>query len=313
MSILKNEDELELITDRLGFSESELLLFPKYLHLETINSCNARCVMCGINFEEKSFTLMTDELFTKIVNELKEEILHIEKVMPYLDGEPLLDKNIFSRITELKKIGIKVVNIATNASLLNNNKIEECLNSGLDEIYITIDSMDKKKYEIIRKGLKFESVLDNTINLIKMRNEKKSHLKVRIQLISQKLNEAEVDSFVTYWKSKLRPTDEVVIQRGHNWAGEIGDDILVPHQRDLNPCIALWGTFVCHSNGAIPLCCMDTKTKHQIGDLSTHKIKEIWNFEKFKNYRLEHLNRRREKIDICRDCDLWSLNKNVKY
>ena len=310
---MKSISKKSSIESRLGFDESILLDFPKYLHIETINSCNARCVMCGINFEEKKFTLMSDELYSNIVKELSLYSDHIEKVMPYLDGEPLLDRDIFKRVKKLKDAGIKTVNISTNASLLSEGKIEECLESGLDQIYITIDSLDPSTYEIIRKGLNFETVLSNTLDLIKKRNESKSQLKIRVQMVLQKINSEEKDSFTSYWKEKLKLTDEIVVQKGHNWAGSVSPETLLGFRSDMDPCIALWGTLVCHSNGEVPLCCMDTKNKYQMGNLTNQSIKDIWTSTMFTKMRELHINRKREDLDLCNNCDLWSEKKKEVF
>lgn len=308
-SILKNSS----VEDRLGFEEKELLEFPKYLHIETINSCNARCLMCGINFDEKTYTIMSDDLFSKIVTEVSKQSNKIEKVMPYLDGEPLLDKKIFSRISELKNAGIKTVNISTNASLLSDEKIEECLSSGLDQIYITIDSLDPKTYEVIRKGLDFKKVLQNTHNLIEKRNLRKSGLKIRVQMVLQKINSTEKEAFIKYWKERLSPSDEVVVQQGHNWAGSVSPEKLLGFRSDLDPCIALWGTFVCHSNGDVPLCCMDTKTKYNMGNIVKQSIEDVWTSSLFSKMRELHSNRKRSDLELCKDCDLWSDDKKETF
>ncbi|MFT6068484.1 MAG: radical SAM protein with 4Fe4S-binding SPASM domain [Bacteriovoracaceae bacterium] len=308
-SILKKNS----VEKRLGFKEKDLLAFPKYLHIETINSCNARCLMCGINFDEKKFTRMGDDLFSTITEELSEHAEQIEKVMPYLDGEPLLDKDIFKRVRKLKDANIKIVNISTNASLLTATRIEECLSSGLDQIYITIDSLIPEVYEEIRKGLKFEDVLKNTLALISKRNESNSQLKIRIQMVLQKINSTERESFIKYWKEKLSEGDEVVVQNGHNWAGAVSPETLLGFRSDMDPCIALWGTFVCHSNGEVPLCCMDTKTKYKMGDLNGQSIKEVWSCETFTKMREIHTHRNREDLDLCNNCDLWSAEKKEVF
>ncbi len=310
---MKSISKKNSVEKRLGFIEEELLEFPKYLHIETINSCNARCVMCGINFDEKQFTRMNEELFSGIVQELSQYSHHIEKVMPYLDGEPLLDKDIFKRIKKLKDANIKVVNISTNASLLNEAKIQECLNSGLDQIYITIDSLVPAVYEEIRKGLKFEEVLKNTMALIEARNESNSSLKIRIQMVLQKINSTETESFIKFWKEKLGEKDEVVVQKGHNWAGAVSPETLLGFRSDMDPCIALWGTFVCHSSGEVPLCCMDTKAKYKMGHLTDQSIKEIWTSDSFTKMREIHTHRKREELDLCNNCDLWSAEKKEVF
>ena len=164
--ILKG-DALQYLEQRLEFPLDELLIFPKYFLIETINRCNARCVMCGIDFSSKKKTGMDAALFDKITQEIGHYKDHVEKVMLYLDGEPLLDKNISLRISKMKQVGVKRVNIASNASLLNSKKAEELLNSGLDEIYITIDSLHKEVYESIRIGLSFKTVQYNILQFIR--------------------------------------------------------------------------------------------------------------------------------------------------
>jgi radical SAM protein with 4Fe4S-binding SPASM domain len=300
----------KFLEQRLGFDLSELLKFPKYFHIETIDMCNARCVMCGIDFDKKESTTMSDELFTKIVTEISPWKDHIEKVMPYLDGEPLLDRKIFERVKELKSAGIKWVNIATNASLLSDGKIAELLDSGLDEVYITIDSMNKEIYEQIRIGLNFDRVLERTLNLIEARNKSESSLRIRIQMVRQDLNHTEVNEFIKYWKAKLKDSDQIVIQNAHNWGNKVevkkfGDESKVNDK----PCIALWGTFVAHLNGEVPLCCIDTETEYKVGDLNESSIEQIWQNNHLKKYRELHEMGNRERIPICNGCTLWRDDK----
>ncbi|MBF0445482.1 MAG: hypothetical protein HQL68_07820, partial [Magnetococcales bacterium] len=112
-----SKNSLKYVCNRLNFPEPELISFPKYFLIENINQCNARCVMCGIDFDNKKTARLATELFAKIVKEISQHRDHVEKVMVYLDGEPLLDKSLPARIKLLKDNGVKLVNIATNASL----------------------------------------------------------------------------------------------------------------------------------------------------------------------------------------------------
>lgn len=296
--------------EKLGFPLEELLKFPKYFHIETVDICNARCVMCGIDFDKKESTSMSDDLFDKIVSEIAPHKNHIEKVMPYLDGEPLLDRKIFERIKKLKSAGIRWVNIATNGSLLSDRKIEELLRSGLDEVYITIDSLNKEIYENIRIGLKFEQVLERTLKLISERDRLGSNLRIRIQMVRQESNFSETNDFIKYWKPKLRDSDQVVIQNAHNWGNKvsvkkIGDESRVNE----TPCIALWGTFVVHLNGVVPLCCIDTESDYKVGDINIETIENVWKSKYLDKYRELHSNGNRSRIPLCDGCTLWRDSK----
>ena len=50
---------------------SDLLEFPSYIEIETVNACNARCPMCTINDWERNYPIMRDNVFDKISDELK--------------------------------------------------------------------------------------------------------------------------------------------------------------------------------------------------------------------------------------------------
>lgn len=90
--------------------------FPEHVHVETISICNARCIMCGYSVMRRPKGIMSNKLFDTVISQLLEN--RVKKVTLQFYGEPLLDKNIFSRIEALKKSKI-LVSINTNASLLD--------------------------------------------------------------------------------------------------------------------------------------------------------------------------------------------------
>ena len=77
------------------------------------------------------------------------------------------------------------------------------------------------------------------------------------------------------------------------------------------PYIALWGTCVIHVNGDVPLCCMDTETKHKLGNVTTRPIEEIWIDHTMEMIRKKHLNGTRADISMCDGCTLWRDEKHA--
>jgi len=305
-----NNDAEKYIENHIGDTIQNLTLFPKFFLLETVNFCNANCIMCGIDFKKKAKQTISDALFKKVINEISDYKDHVEKVMLYLDGEPLLDKCLVERIQYTKKKGIKIVNIASNASKLDQETSKNLINAGLDEIYITIDSTKKEVYEKIRRGLNFDTVKENVLNFINIRNQLNNKLKIRIQMIKQPLNLEEADLFQNYWLERLGLNDQVVIQKSHNWASKV-EVMKYGDESDVNtiPCIALWGTFVMHVDGEVPLCCMDSKTTIKIGDINKNSIKDIWKGRKIDAIRNKHLKNERADIPLCNGCTLWRISK----
>lgn len=307
---LRGPEAERYLEETLGHSIDVLNRFPKYFLIEPVNTCNARCVMCGIDFDSKQAATMSDALFDKIADEIATYGDHVEKVMLYLDSEPLMDRHLHDKVRRLKAAGVKRVNIATNGSLLTERRSRELLEAGLDEAYISIDSLKKEVFEAIRLRLKFEHVYDNTINFIRLRDEINPAAKVRMQMILQEQNLDEADAFVEHWASRLGPQDQIAVQRGHNWASAIqimkfGDEEAINNI----PCIALWGTFCIHVHGEVGLCCMDTSTKIQLGNVATQSIAEVWSGEPMREIRDKHVAGLRSEIPLCNGCTLWRESK----
>ena len=58
---------LDELAGRLDLADiRESLYFPKYFEIETVNACNARCVMCTIDdWEQSRSPIMDEKLFSK--------------------------------------------------------------------------------------------------------------------------------------------------------------------------------------------------------------------------------------------------------
>lgn len=299
------------IERRLCHPVETLLRFPKYFLIETVNTCNARCIMCGIDFDNKSKKIMEDDLFAKITDEIGRFKDHVEKVMLYLDGEPLIDKKLAKRVAQMKQAGVRKVNIATNASLLTEKRTRELIEAGLDEVYITLDSLIPEVYEAIRVRLDYEEVYNNILDFIRLRNELNPDILIRIQMVQQELNKDEPEAFCAHWKDKLADTDQIVVQKAHNWANAV-DVIDFGDEDDVNndPCIALWGTFVVHVDGTAPLCCMDTDTQEKVGDVQQQSIEDVWRGAALERIRNLHTSGQRHHVALCDGCTLWRETKH---
>ncbi|MBF0191250.1 MAG: radical SAM protein [Magnetococcales bacterium] len=301
----------QYLESRLGWPMATLMAFPRFFLIETINLCNARCIMCGIDFDDKKKIVMSSALFDKITEELAQHAGQVTKVMLYLDNEPLLDRRLHERVRLLKQAGIVCVNIATNGSILTKNRVTELIEAGLDEIYITLDSLHKATYESIRIGLEFERTYQGILTVIEQRNRMQSALRIRIQMILMAENHQEAETFLGHWKERLKPDDEIVLQKAHNWGNTVpvmtfGDEEQV---NDI-PCIALWGTMVIHADGQVGLCCVDTGRSHPLGDANRERIEDLWRSPVLEEIRALHLSCQRTRIPLCNRCTLWRDDKN---
>ena len=304
----RQEREAFVLRRQDGQSLEEFERFPQYVNIETTNTCNARCIMCGIDFDNRPLVHLDDQVFEKILDELRRWTDHIRKVNLYSDNEPLLDRKLAEKVQALKSIGIKVVTISTNASALTAKRARELLDAGLDEIYINIDSLIPDIYEQIRIGLHFDKVYANTLKFIELRDEKQAPTSVRVQMVLQELNAEESNTYAEHWKPLLSPGDRIVVHRAHNWGGAI-ETLHHDGDSDINtyPCTSLWSNAMIHADGLIALFSVDTvpNSPHTLGDVSKQSIEDIWKSEQLHIMRERHLTNQRAGHPLCDGCTTW--------
>lgn len=302
-----NHDEKSKILKRINVNTlEESFIFPKYFEIETVNACNARCIMCTIEqWSGNSSQIMSDELFEKFVNEVAKFNDWVEIICLNRDGEPTLDKKIAKKIKALKDIGIKKVRFVTNGQNLDKGLATDVLKAGIDEIMFSIDSIDKKTYEQIRMKLDFEKVMSNTLQYIKLRDAINPNSQVTIRMVELAQNIKQKDEWLVFWNGKVSKIDKVYTMPMHNWGNQLGENIDKVNFYTSKACISPFSSMAIHSDGKVGICAADYNTKNNMGDFSYSSIQDIWQGEKFHNVRIAHLNKNRNKYHICRGCDIW--------
>lgn len=299
------EKELAKRLDILHLKES--LQFPKYFEIETVNACNARCIMCTINeWDGNKSVLMSDELFEKYVNEVANFKDWIEIICLNRDGEPTLDKNIALKVKKLKDVGIKKVRFVTNVQNLNEKLSRAVLEAGIDEVMFSIDSIKKETYESIRIKLDFEKVMNNANNYIKLRNEINPNSKVTIRMVEMPQNIKEKEEWLEYWQNRISEVDSAYTMPMHNWGSQFGD---IQREKikfySTKACISPFSSMAIHSDGKVGICAADYNSKCYMGDFKEESIQKIWQNQLFMDVRDAHLNKNRNKYEICQGCDIW--------
>lgn len=292
------------IERRLGEAVPELAKFPRYFEIETVNACNARCPMCTIDDWDRRDGLMDQDLFEKIADEIGENREVVRRVALYRDGEPLIDKRLATRVAGLKGRGVRRVGISTNVALLNQDRAEGLLLAGLDEIILSVDSLDRSVYESIRVGLEFEEVLANALKFVELRDQLKSDCQVWVRMIRQESNKAEWPEYEKFWRAKLRESDRVDYRNIHNWGGQLVNFKSIAAANIVDPCVALWSLMVVFADGSVPLCNVDYNKTRPLGNLNDSSIADLWASQEQSRRREEHLDGKRS--GICVGCNVWS-------
>jgi MoaA/NifB/PqqE/SkfB family radical SAM enzyme len=119
---------------------------PVCLYLEVTNRCNLLCETCPRTFEELEPPAdMSWELFTRIVDQVPD----IARVVLHGVGEPMLVKELPRMIRYLKDRGTHVL-FNTNGTLMQPRRFQELIDTGLDELRVSLDAADRVSYARIR-------------------------------------------------------------------------------------------------------------------------------------------------------------------
>ncbi len=162
-----------------------------YLRLSITDMCNLRCIYCR----------PWEEIGKKTHQELLsyEEIIRLASLLGELGikriritgGEPLIKRDVIHLIEELAKIkSIEELSLTTNATKLTQFawllKI-----AGIDRINISLDSLDKNRYNQITGGGNLNDVLDGIEEALKARLVP---LKINVVVMSE-INDDEIEKF----------------------------------------------------------------------------------------------------------------------
>ena len=146
---------------------------PVHLDIELSTRCNLNCEFCfrqDYKYEQKD---MDYKMLITIAEQMNE--LNVQSVKPNWRGEALINPEwmmlgyVFKNSSMYPKINSLEIN--TSLAMKLADKEFEYLAQDFDKIDVSIDSMNKKEYEKIRKGANFELTLSNLKRLYNYRQK----------------------------------------------------------------------------------------------------------------------------------------------
>jgi radical SAM protein with 4Fe4S-binding SPASM domain len=177
--------------------------FPVMMEFELDNICNLECIMCEGQFsssirsnrEKKAkFATPYDDRFTEYIK----PFLRKAKLLRFGGGEPFLIPlyyDMWDYVIEKNK-DCKIY-IQTNGTIIN-QRIRKWLKTGRFEIGVSLDSLDKKRFETIRQNASLQQVLLNINEFISLIPTKPNRPALVISATVTNLNWQDVPSLIEY-------------------------------------------------------------------------------------------------------------------
>ena len=166
---------------------------PVCVYLEVTNRCNLLCETCPRTFEALEPPAdMSWQLFTSIVDQLP----GLARAVLHGVGEPMLVKSLPRMIRYLKERGVYVL-FNTNGTLLRRRKRRELIETGLDELRVSLDAAEAQSFLQVRGKNFFDRIVRNVGEFTALQKEiGASTPRVSLWLTGLKETVAQLPDFV---------------------------------------------------------------------------------------------------------------------
>lgn len=143
---------------------------PTHYDIAVSKVCNIKCPFCPRQ------TFPTEVIQSGMMQEK-----HYAPVIPHLEasrrtglyglGEPFLNKNFFNYLQAAKEQGSYCMT-STHGMSLTSEVMDKVLESGLDELCVSMDGANARTFNYLRAGADFHTVVRNVSELLRRRNER---------------------------------------------------------------------------------------------------------------------------------------------
>jgi radical SAM protein with 4Fe4S-binding SPASM domain len=297
------------------FGKSYQRAMPFALSIEPTTSCNLRCPQCpsGLRAFTRPTGMLQHDLFVKLLPQVSS---HLFSINFYFQGEPYLHPQFLDLVKMASSENIYTIT-STNAHYLTDDNCRKTIESGLDEIIISMDGVTQEIYEHYRVGGQLDKVLEGTERLLQWKNKLGSRKPyVVFQFVVFKTNEHQISAVKELGK-RMR-ADMVRIKTAQIYDPDNCSDIIpenpayARYKKDengkwqiknklLNQCWRMWHSCVITWDGSLVPCCFDKDAKYTLGSLQNTSFRQIWFSEAYRIFR-DKILVGRNQIDICTNC-----------
>ena len=292
---------------------------PLILQVETVNSCNARCVFCAYQKMKREKEVLPLETFEKIVREYSEMGGGALLLTP-IAGDPLLDPYLVKRYKILSRHeNIDQISFTTNGIAFKKYSDEDISYIAKKSFMIqfSIGGLDADAYKSLYRVNELDNVLSAVSRLLEIKKNSDSNVVIHLAF---RTNDADFEKKHSQQIEEFREKGVYIshVYMYMNYGGRIGSDelkdtcIIVNGAFKKNtPCVhPLIEVAVC-SNGRITCCgCVDIDGDQlTIGDANMNTLSECWNSNERNQIVESFLNKK--LCNICKKCSAYTSGTSM--
>lgn len=285
--------------------------FPRRITLELTNHCNLHCVFCPRRFMEKETGFLDLALARNLMEQIREYAP--VTVVPFFRGESLTHPHWDTLLASLHEFGLGPIQMATNASLLTEERARRMLEIGVDTLSFSMDTLNADTYRRLR-GSDYAESLGNVLRFLELRAAYKASdantggcATVQVSAVKTKDNAHEMDDFIAFWGGKV---NRIRIYPEHSADGNLGSlPGALPRACPRTPCKKVTEEMVIYWNGDVALCNHDWTRRlagPHIGSVRTTPIVDIWRSPEYEAIRTAHEQGNLAGVTPCEHCQHWS-------
>jgi len=272
--------------------------FPQRVTVELTNRCNLSCVFCPRHHMTYPLGDMKPALFRKIVDELSEA--GTRTLVPFFRGEPFLHSHCLPLLEYAKARGF-AIQLATNGHLLTRELSREVVALKIDFLSFSVDAIDAKEYEAIRRGGNFETLMSNIDGLMEQRKRLGSHLpRIQISAVDTGMDEERNKRFLEFWQDKA---DQVRFYPRHSENGKFGS-LHRPQKTKRRACSKPFKEMVIYWDGRTAICNHDWD-RHSGPGTGEKGVMHVWKSHWYRQIRRMQAELSFDNHEPCVNCDHW--------
>lgn len=315
-----DREKREKQNQRVPLDQVVPLSTPYIVYIDPSGACNFKCNFCPCYMSdyraEERHTVMSMELFEKILYDLKAMDEQIKVVYLWGFGEPLVNSNLPYMVKRLREEKVcRDIRIYTNGSLLTPEVGRALVDNGVNLIRVSLEGINAETYvQLCDYKMDYEKLVSNLTNLYCY---SRGRMQLGIKIVNASL---KTEQDVAYFYDTFEPISDflyienienvwpdcpdIVVDKSHSMYSEHWNTVFGRKKNKV--CAEPLISMMIHSNGIVSACCADWKFATAYGDVREKSIKEIWNSKELREFQLTHLEQGRQALPFCKDCIIES-------